>query len=1268
MLFLQSLVTEKPFRLQSLFPNIQAQTGYFVDTQINLSREQIKTLETLLQAQLTDLPDMTAENVWVIPRLGTISPWSSKATDIAHNCELKSVHRIEHGTFYTIPGFHKKNTTSLHNLYDPLTESLILSTKELEIIFQSPNPETFVQIPLLKEGLTALKKANTDLGLSLSQAEIDYLLTAFQALNRDPTDVELMMFAQINSEHCRHKIFNAHWSLNGKSQEASLFSMIKNTYKKNPGDVLVAYKDNAAVIKGPVVDQLSIEPHKQHYHWIKESANVVLKVETHNHPTAISPFPGAATGSGGEIRDEAATGRGAHSVAGLTGFSVSHLNIPNYSQPWETSLGKPKHLASALDIMLQGPMGAASFNNEFGRPTITGYFRTLETEHYGYHKPIMIAGGMGHIRDSQVEKKTLATDALLIALGGPGMAIGLGGGAASSRVTQEGAEALDFASVQRANPEMQRRVQEVINACVALGKDNPILSIHDVGAGGLSNAFPELVEGSEKGAWIDLRAIPTAEPGMSPLAIWCNESQERFALAIEEKSLPLFQQFAARERCPFGVIGKVMSKNLEVVDPVFDNNKPVDVPLPLLFEHSPRLDKKDAHLQPKTTVFETESIDLADAISRVLQYPCVSDKSFLITIGDRTVGGLIARDQMVGPWQVPVSDVGVVCHGFQTHQGQALAMGERSPVAMIDAAASARLAVGEAITNIAAAPIESISQIVLSANWMAAANVSGQGAALYDAVKAVGLELCPELEICIPVGKDSLSMQVSWDKQQVTSPLSLVISATAPVIDVRKTLTPVLETQLETQLILIDLGQDSHPLGASVLAQTYQKTGDQTPDLKNPADLKNFFKAIQTLHQENLLHAYHDRSDGGLFVTLAEMAFASHVGLTIDITALGKDPVASLFCETLGAVIQIEKSQADKVFSILEKNQLRKYSHIVAELNQQDEIQIYANKKCLYQESRVNLQRLWSKTSYHLQALRDNPNCAKQQYDQILNAKDPGLNAKVIIVPDEKILAPYINQRIKPKVAILREQGVNSHKEMAAAFFAAGFDCVDVHMSDLLAERVTLKDFKGLAACGGFSYGDVLGAGRGWAQSILMHNKTRDAFAEFFANPDRFALGVCNGCQMFSHLKKLIPGAESWPEFLRNESRQYEARLTLVRVEKSPSIFLTDMQNSILPIVVSHGEGYANFSNETLKTAEKNELIALRYVDHNHQPTTQYPQNPNGSPNGITGLTTPDGRVTLLMPHPERSQRTTQLSWHPKTWPENSPWLQFFYNARLWLN
>lgn len=1279
-----------PFHVQqqlrqrhSTFSNIesiQARYFYLVETTKALSTLEINHLTKLLpECKLITHFDTTDQllSLWVLPRLGTISSWSSKATDIAKICELDAVERIERGIYYQLQG---ANNNIINELHDPLTESVVLDEKQLTHFFQHKKATSFKTIDLLNHGYSILEEANQSLGLALSQIEINYLVSSFQKLGRNPTDVELMMFSQVNSEHCRHKIFNAKWCIEDKPQDKSLFAMIRNTHAKNPGNVLVAYEDNAAIMQGGTAEKLFIDPSTKKYKSLMEKLPFVFKVETHNHPTAISPFPGAATGNGGEIRDEAASGRGAVSKAGLCGFSVSHLNIPQWQQPWELKDEKPAHLASALQIMLEAPVGAASFNNEFGRPNICGYFRTFEMKvnknqnygYWGYHKPIMIAGGIGNIREELIHKKTLPVGSRLIVLGGPAMKIGLGGGSASSKTSDASAKTLDFASVQRANPEMQKRCQEVINTCCAYGALNPILSIHDVGAGGLSNALPELVHGSDRGAIVNIRSILNAEPEMTPLEIWCNESQERFVLAIAEQSLALFTEITERERCPFANVGEVIAeKQFTLHDPEFNNN-PVDLPLSLLFEKMPRLECESNRMPRTIKTFEHNKLDIQEAVKRVLQFPAVASKSFLITIGDRSVGGLIARDQMVGPWQVPVADVGVTCLDFKGYTGEAMAMGERTPVALLNSAAAARLAVGEAITNIAAAAINQLENVVLSANWMAAPKYEDQGLALYEAVQAVGMELCPQLGICIPVGKDSLSMRTQWKHGEksydVISPVSLIVSAAAPVSDVRKTLTPMLQKlDEETLIIFIDLASENHALGGSVLAQVYQELGTTTPDLHDAQLLKNFFNAIQTCNQENLILAYHDRSDGGLFVTLCEMAFAGHIGLNIDLSALNQDPIASLFNESLGAVIQIRKSDLKVLLETLKRFDLTSCTHILGELNQDDEIIFNFNQKLLYKNSRIQLQRWWAETSFRLQSLRDNPKSALQEYDLLLNKNHQGLRDHLTFNLEEISTTPFIHSA-RPKVAILREQGVNGHMEMAAAFSHAGFESVDVHMTDLIDNRVHLKDFVGLAACGGFSYGDVLGAGRGWAMSILMHPKIRTQFHEFFQRSDTFTLGICNGCQMLSQLKELIPGAEMWPKFLRNQSEQFEARLSLVKITSSPSIFFRGMEDSVLPIVVSHGEGRAVFNNiEDLHLAERQQCISLRYVDDDLKFTEYYPSNPNGSPAGITGLTTPDGRAMILMPHPERVFRTVQNSWHSKKWGEYSPWVQLFRNARVWV-
>lgn len=1298
MFILQGFDVYTPFRLQQTLAKLsdfnisQLKANYFycIDSKQPLSQAEIAALNNLLPN--TGGECFPAENnhfaFWVVPRIGTISPWSSKATEIATICELTNIKRIERGIYFQFQ--QQKNNLSAEQcrqiaavLYDPLTESALFNANDLALLFHQHEPQTFIEIDLIKQGMPALHLANQKLGLALNEVEMNYLFTAFQKLGRNPTDVELMMFAQVNSEHCRHKIFNANWTINGEKKKYSLFAMIRNTFTQYPNQVRVAYKDNAAVIAGSTAPRFFVNPLTRKYHEIEEPADIVFKVETHNHPTAISPFPGAATGSGGEIRDEAATGRGALPKAGLCGFSVSHLQIPGFSQPWEIHIGKPKKIASALDIMLQAPIGAASFNNEFGRPNICGYFRTFEMKtktdfgeiYRGYHKPIMIAGGIGNSREQLAEKKSLPIGAKLIVLGGPAMAIGLGGGSASSQASGKGSEELDFASVQRANPEMQRRCQEVINTCCAMAENNPILSIHDVGAGGLSNALPELVETSGHGALIDFRKIPNAEPGMSPQALWCNEAQERFVLAIKPENVDTLSTIAKRERCPYAIVGEVTADEQLILHDAYFNNQPVNLPMSLLFKDMPQQQRNAQHDGELSEFFSTDAIDLADAVKRVLQFPCVASKNFLITIGDRSVGGKVTRDQMVGPWQVPVADVAVTCNSFSGYSGEALAMGERTPIAIIHHAASARMAIGEVITNIAAAAIEDISHIVLSANWMAAPDYFSEGAGLYDAVQTVGMELCPALGINIPVGKDSLSMRTVWqdENQQehsVTAPLSLIISATANVTDVRRTLTPQLKLAIhDTYLLFIDLGKGVNALAGSALAQVYQLIGQRPPDVDDPEILKNFFAAIQELNRANLLHAYHDRSDGGLLVTLAEMAFASHVGITISLDALSTNTISALFSEELGAVIQIDKDQQDNVLAIFEKYQLKSHVHNIGHLNDHDELIITHQNQCVLSESRIALQRLWSETSYQLQMRRDNPDCAQQEFDHILEVEDPGLQVKLTFDSHENITASYLNLGARPKVAILREQGVNGHVEMAAAFHQAGFDCVDVHMSELLAGQVHLHEFIGLSACGGFSYGDVLGAGRGWAQSILMHPQLSEDFQGFFHRENTFTLGVCNGCQMLAHLKMLIPGAAAWPHFLRNQSEQFEARFSLLKVEESPSIFLQGMAGSYIPAPVSHAEGFVNFTEDfQLQEINDHQLVALRFADHHFDVTERYPFNPNGSVQGITALTTSDGRATILMPHLERVFRTVQNSWHPDDWGEYSPWMRFFRNARVWVD
>ena len=1185
----------------------------------------------------------------VVPRSGTISPWSSKATDIAHNSGLTDVKRLERGIAYYVQGAGF-NPTIGAALHDRMTESVLADIDEASVLFESDKLKPLQTIPKDRSILSA---ANTTLGLALADDEIDYLYNAYTALGRDPTDVELMMFAQLNSEHCRHKIFNADWVVDGQEQPKSLFKMIKNTYEQGGEDVLSAYHDNAAVLKGPEAGRFFAGADGE-YDYHKEPVHSVIKVETHNHPTAIAPVPGAATGIGGEIRDEAATGRGAKSKMGLSGFSVSNLAIPGYEQPWEQPYGKPDRIVSALDIMLDGPIGGAGFANEFGRPNLAGYFRTYEQAAadgvWGYHKPIMVAGGLGNVRDGHVAKQRLPVGSLVIQLGGPAMLIGLGGGASSSQDIGTQEAELDFASVQRGNGEMERRTNEVIDTCWALGDDNPLITIHDVGAGGLSNALPELVHDSGRGARFELRDIPNAEPGLSPLEIWCNESQERYALGIASDDLERFRRICERERCPFAVVGTITEEEQLVVTDSLFKNRPVDLPLDVLFGKPPKMTREFKRQTVKKPGLDLKSVKLDDAIQRVLHLPAVGSKKFLITIGDRTVGGLSVRDQMVGPWQVPVSDVAITAVSFDSNAGEAMAMGERTPVAISNAPAAARLAVGEALTNIAAADIRRLSDIKLSANWMAAAGSGHEDQHLFDSVRAIGEEFAPALGLTIPVGKDSLSMRTAWDDKSVTSPVSLIITGFAPVQDVRRTLTPQLDLTDETSLILIDLGQGKTRLGGSALAQVYNQIGNETPDA-DPAVLKQFFSSLAGLKKQGKILAYHDRSDGGLLATVLEMAFASRCGLELDVSQLAGTSLEKLFNEELGTVIQVK--QADLAVAL---KAFGGQASVIGQPTKVQEIHISDGSK-IYQNNRAQLESWWSETSYHLQKLRDNPSSADQEFVAIKNDKDPGLSAVVSFQPGTKTYTT------KPKVAILREQGVNGQVEMAAAFDRAGFTSVDVHLNDLISGRFALDDFVGLVACGGFSYGDVLGAGEGWAKSILFNEKLKAQFAAFFERPDSFSLGVCNGCQVLAALKDLIPGADSWPAFLRNTSEQFEARVVTVKINDSPSIFFKDMAGSQLPIPVAHGEGRASFEGKI-----DHKLVAAQYVDNYGSVTEQYPANPNGSPDGITALTTPDGRATIIMPHPERAWLSRQLSWHPADWPSESPWLQMFQNARAWID
>ncbi|MBV1915214.1 MAG: phosphoribosylformylglycinamidine synthase [Pseudomonadales bacterium] len=1270
---------------------VTARYVHFVSLQEPLSPDETSKLEQLLSYGETlkqEASDAGLE-ILVIPRLGTISPWSSKATDITHNCGLTQVNRVERGVQY-----HLQTTQPLSSaehadidalLYDPMTETL-LPVDQAERIFEQHSAKPLQSVPVLEQGAAALHQVNADLGLALADDEIEYLADSFRELGRDPNDIELMMFAQANSEHCRHKIFNAQWTIDGEEQDNSLFDMIRNTHKLNPQGVLSAYSDNASVIEGSKAGRFFPNPDSREYGYSQEEIHILMKVETHNHPTAIAPFPGAATGSGGEIRDEGAVGRGSKPKAGLTGFSVSNLNIPGFSQPWENDYGKPDRIVSALEIMTQGPLGGAAFNNEYGRPNISGYFRSFEQqaegpegrEMWGYHKPIMIAGGMGNIRARQVEKHDFAPGSNLIVLGGPAMLIGLGGGAASSMASGASDENLDFASVQRDNPEMERRCQEVIDRCWQLGDDNPILFIHDVGAGGLSNALPELVKDGGVGGRFDLRKVLNDEPGMSPLEIWCNESQERYVMAVDPQRMDQFEKICQRERCPFAWVGTaVEEKHLEVKDDQF-NNSPVDLPMSVLFGKPPAMIRDVQRLDYSKDSLNTADIELTEAARRVLQLPSVASKDFLINIGDRSITGMVCRDQMVGPWQVPVADVAVTSSSLDSYSGEAMAMGERTPLALIDAAASGRIAVAEAITNIAAASIEKISDIKLSANWMAAAGYTGQDEALFDTVKAVGMELCPELGIAIPVGKDSLSMRTVWPDssndskadKSVTSPLSLVITAFAPVTDVRKTSTPQLVTdQGDTKLLLIDLGAGKNRLGGSALAQVYQQTGDQSPDLENPQILKAMFELVQNLRNQQQLLAYHDRSDGGLLVTVCEMSFAGHVGIDIELN--NSNLLGALFNEELGAVLQIKTSDLASVNQQIEELALGEYCSWIGTLNSANRIHISNMGASVLSASRTEYRRLWSETSYQIQALRDNPETSLQEFDRLLDDKNPGLSVELGFDPQQNPAAPFINTGVRPRIAILREQGVNGQVEMAAAFERAGFNAIDLHMSDIISGQVDLDSFKGLVACGGFSYGDVLGAGGGWAKSVLFNSAVRDQFQRFFEDPSTFSLGVCNGCQMLSQLRELIPGAQHWPEFVRNRSDQFESRFVRTQIQKSPSIFLQGMEGSSIPVAIAHGEGRVQASSEALTQLRTNQQITMQYVDNYGQSTEQFPANPNGSPDGITGLTTADGRVTIMMPHPERVFRTVQNSWYPdqslEQWSEDAAWMRMFYNARVWV-
>jgi phosphoribosylformylglycinamidine synthase len=1306
-------------RLQAVSPRIvgiSARHVHWVWSDHALDADTTRKLDELLNYG-DPAPAADGALIVVMPRLGTVSPWASKATDIAHNCGM-AIQRVERVTEYHLElkaglmssltgGGKPLSAEELQAcgliLHDRMTESVAFEREAGRHLFDAKAAEPLAHVDVLQRGRTALEEANITFGLALSDDEIDYLVKAFTGLQRNPTDVELMMFAQANSEHCRHKIFNADFIIDGEKQPLSLFGMIRNTEKLNPQHTIIAYNDNAAVMEGGPTQRWLPEGYRDapRYAAREETAHVLMKVETHNHPTAISPFPGASTGAGGEIRDEGATGRGAKPKAGLNGFSVSNLNLPGTDEPWETQpYGKPEHIASPLQIMIEGPLGGAAFNNEFGRPNLGGYFRVFEQTvgegaeaiRRGYHKPIMIAGGIGTISDNQTKKLPFGAGTLLVQLGGPGMRIGMGGGAASSMAAGTNTASLDFDSVQRGNPEIQRRAQEVINHCWTLGEGNPIVAIHDVGAGGISNAFPELVDGAEKGARFDMRKVPLEETGLAPKEIWCNESQERYVLAVNPALLAEFEAMCQRERCPYAVVGVTTDDKELILEDGPGGEKVIDMPMDVLLGKPPKMLRDVKRVARELAPLNLTDVPLEQATRQVLRHPTVASKRFLITIGDRTVGGLNHRDQMVGPWQVPVADCAVTLADFAGFRGEAMSMGERTPLAALDAPASGRMAVAEAITNLLAAPMD-LSRVKLSANWMAACGEPGEDAALYETVKAVGMELCPALGVSIPVGKDSLSMRTRWSDEgqtkQVVAPVSLIVSAFVTLDDVRGTLTPELAAG-DTTLILVDLGNGKRRMAGSILAQTLQQFGDAAPDLDDPAQLKALVAAINALRADGKLLAYHDRSDGGLWAAACEMAFAGHrgVSLNVDMLVMEGDGITdsradtgdaknwatqisgrrdeltlqALFNEELGALIQVRSSDRDAVLGVLRQHGLSKCSHVVGKPNDKGVIEVWRDAKSQFSAPLSELQQIWDDVSWRIARLRDNPDCADQEH-AAAGGDDPGLHVALSFDPAEDVAAPYI-AKARPKVAILREQGVNSHVETSHAFALAGFDAHDVHMTDLQSGRVPLAQFQGFVACGGFSYGDTLGAGEGWARSIMFNPLLADQFKAFFARQDTFALGICNGCQMMAALSPIIPGAEAWPKFTRNKSVQFEARLAQVEVLDSPSIFFQGMAGSRLPIAGDHGEGFADFSQRG-NAAQVHR--AMRFVDGHGQATEAYPFNPNGSPQGLTSVTTLDGRFTVLMPHPERVFRNVLMSWNGGDVNALSPWMRMFRNARKWV-
>jgi len=1264
------------FRVEALLSKcpklsqLSARTVYFVDGK--LQPDNTAHLQELLAAEV--VRDISPALI-TVPRAGTISPWASKATDIAHNCGLHNVLRIERGTAWFADEPIDEGSQSL--FFDRMTEMVLADLSESEVLFTDKPPAPFVEIDVLGGGVEQLQKDNNTYGFALSADEIEYLVDSFIKLGRNPTDTELMMFAQANSEHCRHKIFNADWVIDGAAADKSLFGMIRETHSAQPQGTLVAYDDNAAVITGFEGNRFMAHPDSGAYSYTEEAINIQIKVETHNHPTAISPYPGAATGSGGEIRDEGATGNGAKPKAGLCGFSVSNLRIPGFTHEWEQHAGKPQHIASAFQIMQEGPIGAAAFNNEFGRPNLTGYFRTWEcavptargAEWRGFHKPIMIAGGLGNIRPLNTYKKPVPEGSPIVVLGGPAMLIGLGGGAASSVASGQGDTSLDFASVQRGNPEMQRRCQEVINHCVALGDDSPILSMHDVGAGGLSNALPELVHDANLGAEFELRNILVDEHGMSPMEIWCNESQERYVLAVDANKLTELETLCERERCPHTVVGHATTeKHLTVTDNLLKKN-PVDMSLQLLLGKPPRMRRDTSRKSHCETETQFDGIDLQLAFLRVLQSPTVAAKNFLITIGDRSVGGLVHRDQLVGPHQMPVADCAVTLSDFDGFSGEAMAMGERPPLALISPEASGRIAVAEALTNLAGVAVADIKDVKLSANWMAAANVDD--AALYDTVKTVARDFCKPLGLSIPVGKDSLSMQSRWSEDGVdhtmTAPLSLVVTAFTAVTDIRKTVTPQLVNSPDSVLLMVDVGKSKNRLGASVFAQVHGQVGSSAPDVDDVAEFKAFIVAMQELINQQLVLACHDRSDGGALVAIAEMCFAGHCGAEISLSSGENGIAGALFSEEIGLVLQVSRANKDQVASVFGKHAV---AHLLSEIGVVTDdlnLSVSVGDQKVLQKSVIELKRAWWETSYQMQRHRDNPVCAEQEFAVVCDASDRGISPELTFDPSDN---PAALLTARPRIAILREQGVNGHVEMAAAFDKAGFESIDVHMSDIISGRTTLDSFAGLAACGGFSYGDVLGAGGGWANSILYNARARDQFELFFSRRDVIALGVCNGCQMFSHLRNLIPGAAHWPEFVRNKSEQFEARFSTVEVQSTQSILFNGMEGSRIPVALAHGEGRVKFTDDDSSTGPASEIagVTLRYTDNSGNVTENYPYNPNGSVAGMTGLCSDDGRFNIMMPHPERVFRSVQNSYRPDSWPAEGPWLRMFRNARHWVS